>query len=316
MANKKEDKKDPRYNWIHIPENYFDRVKTKIIRNTENGDTKIVLYLKMLDAVKNTDGFYLFQHATQSISEEIAIQINEDAELVKATLDTLSNLELAEISEDGCYFNESEQFVGTISESTLRVQEWRAKEKARKIREAKQNETHCNDTQQTNVTSETNSNNTKQGNATNETECNNSMLQGKQTNVTSETECNTEKEREKEEDKEIDKEINNNCAKSSYPEAQEVIDMYNNTCTSLTLSPNIEIIGEQWDGKYKGLYEAINKCIPLTNPTITTNEFKTMFETAEGMSEQIKKSSKENGCTNELEFILNRMLKAKEKVTA
>ena len=61
MANKKEDKKDPRYNWIHIPENYFDRVKTKIIRNTENGDTKIVLYLKMLDAVKNTDGFYLFQ---------------------------------------------------------------------------------------------------------------------------------------------------------------------------------------------------------------------------------------------------------------
>lgn len=106
MANKKEDKKDPRYNWIHIPENYFDRVKTKIIRNTENGDTKIVLYFKMLDAVKNTDGFYLFQHATQSISEEIAIQINEDAKLVKATLDTLSNLELAEISEDGCYFDE------------------------------------------------------------------------------------------------------------------------------------------------------------------------------------------------------------------
>ena len=92
--------------------------------------------------------------------------------------------------------------------------------------------------------------------------------------------------------------------------------MYNNTCTSLTLSPNIEVIGEQWDGKYKGLYEAINKCIPLTNPTITTNEFKTTFETAEGMSEQIKKSSKEDGCTNELEFILNRMLKTKEKVTA
>lgn len=314
MANKKEDKKDPRYNWIHIPENYFDRVKTKIIRNTENGDAKIVLYFKMLDAVKNTDGFYLFQHATQSISEEIAIQINEDAKLVKATLDTLSNLELAEISEDGCYFDEINQFVGSIAESTLRVQEWRAKEKARKIREAKQNETHCNDMKQTNVASETNSNNTKQGNVTNETECNNSMLQEKQTNVTSETECNTEKE--KEEDKEIDKEINNNCAKPSYPEAQEVIDMYNNTCTSLTLSPNIEIIGEQWDGKYKGLYEAINKCIPLTNPTITTNEFKAMFETAEGMSEQIKKSSKEDGCTNELEFILNRMLKTKEKVTA
>lgn len=302
MANKKEDKKDPRYNWIHIPENYFDRVKTKIIRKTENGDTKIVLYFKMLDAVKNTDGFYLFQHATQNISEEIAIQINEDAKLVKATLDTLSNLELAEISEDGCYFDEINQFVGSIAESTMRSQESRARKKAKELREAKQNATECNNTQQTNVASETG--------------CNKPILQVKQTNVASETECNTEKEREKEEDKEIDKEINNNCAKSSYPEAQEVIDLYNNTCTSLTLSPNIEIIGEQWDGKYKGLYEAINKCIPLTNPTITTNEFKTMFETAEGMSEQIKKSSKENGCTNELEFILNRMLKAKEKVTA
>lgn len=300
MANKKEDKKDPRYNWIHIPENYFDRVKTKIIRKTENGNTKIVLYFKMLDAVKNTDGYYMFQRATQSISEEIAIQINEDAELVKATLDTLSNLELVEIEEDGCYFDEINQFVGSIAESTMRSQESRARKKAKELREAKQNATMSNKPQQTNVASET--------------ECNKPMLQVKQTNVASETKCNTEKEREKE--IEIDKEINNNCAKSSYPEAQEVIDMYNNTCTSLTLSPNIEIIGEQWDGKYKGLYEAINKCIPLTNPTITTNEFKTTFETAEGMSEQIKKSSKEDGCTNELEFILNRMLKTKEKVTA
>ena len=304
MANKKEDKKDPRYNWIHIPENYFDRVKTKIIRNTENGDTKIVLYFKMLDAVKNTDGFYLFQHATQSISEEIAIQINEDAKLVKATLDTLSNLELAEISEDGCYFDEINQFVGSIAESTMRSQESRARKKAKELREAKQNATECNNTQQTNVASETG--------------CKKPMLQVKQTNVASETGCNTEKEKEedKEEDKEIDKEINNNCAKSSYPQPKELIDMYNNTCTSLTPSPNIEEISKQWDGKYKGLYEAINKCIPITKPTITTSEFKRMFETAEGMSEQIKKSSKKDGCINELEFILNRMLKAEEKATA
>ena len=304
MANKKEDKKDPRYNWIHIPENYFDRVKTKIIRNTENGDTKIVLYFKMLDTVKNTDGFYLFQHATQSISEEIAIQINEDAKLVKATLDTLSNLELAEISEDGCYFDEINQFVGSIAESTMRSQESRARKKAKELREAKQNATECNNTQQTNVASETG--------------CNKPMLQVKQTNVASETGCNTEKEKEedKEEDKEIDKEINNNCAKSSYPQPKELIDMYNNTCTSLTPSPNIEEISKQWDGKYKGLYEAINKCIPITKPTITTSEFKRMFETAEGMSEQIKKSSKKDGCINELEFILNRMLKAEEKATA
>ena len=304
MANKKEDKKDPRYNWIHIPENYFDRVKTKIIRNTENGDTKIVLYFKMLDAVKNTDGFYLFQHATQSISEEIAIQINEDAKLVKATLDTLSNLELAEISEDGCYFDEINQFVGSIAESTMRSQESRARKKAKELREAKQNATECNNTQQTNVASETG--------------CNKPMLQVKQTNVASETGCNTEKEKveDKEEDKEIDKEINNNCAKSSYPQPKELIDMYNNTCTSLTPSPNIEEISKQWDGKYKGLYEAINKCIPITKPTITTSEFKRMFETAEGMSEQIKKSSKKDGCINELEFILNRMLKAEEKATA
>ena len=304
MANKKEDKKDPRYNWIHIPENYFDRVKTKIIRSTENGNTKIVLYFKMLDAVKNTDGFFLFQHATQSVSEEIAIQINEDAELVKATLDTLSNLELAEISEDGCYFDEINQFVGSIAESTMRSQESRARKKAKELREAKQNATECNNTQQTNVASETG--------------CNKPMLQVKQTNVASETGCNTEKEKEedKEEDKEIDKEINNNCAKSSYPQPKELIDMYNNTCTSLTPSPNIEEISKQWDGKYKGLYEAINKCIPITKPTITTSEFKRMFETAEGMSEQIKKSSKKDGCINELEFILNRMLKAEEKATA
>lgn len=179
MANKKEDKKDPRYNWIHIPENYFDRVKTKIIRNTKNGNTKIVIYFKMLDAVKNTDGYYMFQRATESISEEIAIQINEDTELVKVTLDTLSNLELVEIEEDGCYFDEINQFVGSIAESTMRSQESRARKKAKELREAKQNATMSNKPQQTNVASET--------------ECNKPMLQVKQTNVASETKCNTEK---------------------------------------------------------------------------------------------------------------------------
>lgn len=315
MANKKEDKKDPRYNWIHIPENYFDRVKTKIIRSTENGNTKIVLYFKMLDAVKNTDGFFLFQHATQSVSEEIAIQINEDAELVKATLDTLSNLELAEISEDGCYFDESEQFVGTILESTLRVQEWRAKEKARKIREAKQNETHCNDMKQTNVASETNSNNTKQGNVTNETECNNSMLQEKQTNVTSETECNTEKEREKEEEKEIDKEINNNCAESDCPQdAEEVIEMYHTYCPALTKAPEFEEIINCSDGKYKGLYEKLNNVIAINNPAVTTNEFKTVFINGNGQfKEAVTKETKKKGYLCELEFLLESIANSRKK---
>lgn len=296
MANKKEDKKDPRYNWIHIPENYFDRVKTKIIRNTENGDTKIVLYFKMLDAVKNTDGFYLFQHATQSISEEIAIQINEDAKLVKATLDTLSNLELAEISEDGCYFDESKQFVGTILEGTLRVQEWRAKEKARKIREEKQNETHCNDMKQTNVTSETNSNNTKQGNATNETECNNSMLQGKQTNVTSETECNTEKEREKEEDKEIDKEINNNCAKSGRPQdVDEIGNMFNEYCPSLGKAPKSD---EMSDSVRKKLINC------LLSP-LTIDNYRKLFIDAENESDELKKRTEEKQYSSDFELVLD-----------
>ena len=91
MANKKEDKKDPRYNWIHIPENYFDRVKTKIIRKTENGNTKIVLYFKMLDAVKNTDGYYMFQRATQSISAAIT-SINPSIRKIKPlTIDEIWN---------------------------------------------------------------------------------------------------------------------------------------------------------------------------------------------------------------------------------
>lgn len=299
----KEEKKDPRYTWIHIPENYFDRVKTKVIRGTENGDIKIVLYFKMLDAVKNTDGYYMFQRATQSISEEIAIQINEDAELVKATLDTLSDLELVEIEEDGCYFDEVNQFVGSVAESTLRVQEHRAREKAKKAREAKQKN---NMMKQDNITNEINSNNVKQEDVTSETECNTPMLQGKQDNITSEMKCNAEKERE--EDKDIDKYINNG-EKFSYPQPKELIDMYNNICTSLTPSPDIEEISEQWKGKYKSLYEAINECIPIVNPTITTSEFRRMFEAAESMSVQIKKVSEEQECANELEFILKKMLK-------
>lgn len=310
MANKKEDKKDPRYNWIHIPENYFDRVKTKIIRKTENGNTKIVLYFKMLDAVKNTDGYYMFQRATQSISEEIAIQINEDAELVKATLDTLSNLELVEIEEDGCYFDEVNQFVGSLAESTLRVQEYRAREKAKKAREAKQKN---NMMKQDNITKETNSNNAKQDDVTNETECNNSMLQGKQTKVTSETECNIEKERE--EDKEIDKYINNNCAESDCPQdAEEVIEMYHTYCPSLTKAPEFEEIINCSDGKYKGLYEKLNNVIAINNPAVTTNEFKTVFINGNGqLKEAVTKETKKKGYLCELEFLLESIANSRKK---
>ena len=46
MANKKEDKKDPRYNWIHIPENYFDRVKTKLSETQKTEIQKSFCILK------------------------------------------------------------------------------------------------------------------------------------------------------------------------------------------------------------------------------------------------------------------------------
>lgn len=291
MANKKEDKKDPRYNWIHIPENYFDRVKTKIIRKTENGNTKIVLYFKMLDAVKNTDGYYMFQRATQSISEEIAIQINEDAELVKATLDTLSNLELVEIEEDGCYFDEVNQFVGSLAESTLRVQEYRAREKAKKAREAKQKN---NMMKQDNITKETNGNNAKQDDVTNETECNNSMLQGKQTKVTSETECNIEKERE--EDKEIDKYINNNCAKSGRPQdVDEIGNMFNEYCPSLGKAPKSD---EMSDSVRKKLINC------LLSP-LTIDNYKKLFIDAENESDELKKRTEEKQYSSDFELVLD-----------
>lgn len=278
------DKKDPRYNWIHIPENYFDRVKTKIIRNTENGNTKIVLYFKMLDAVKNTDGYYMFQRATQSISEEIAIQINEDAKLVKATLDTLSNLDLVEIEEDGCYFDEADQFVGSVAESTLRVQEYRAREKAKKAREAKQ----------ANVTKETNSNNMKQHNVTSETGCNIPMLQGKQDNVTSEMKCNTEREKERE--KEEDKEINNNCAKSSYPkDADEVVNMFNEYCPSLGKAPKSDEMSDS-------IRQKLVNC--LLSP-LSIDNYKKVFIDAEKESDKLKQRTQEKQYSNEFELVLD-----------
>lgn len=276
------DKKDPRYNWIHIPENYFDRVKTKIIRNTENGDTKIVLYFKMLDAVKNTDGYYMFQRATQSISEEIAIQINEDAKLVKATLDTLSNLELVEIEEDGCYFDEVDQFVGSVAESTLRVQEYRAREKAKKAREAKQK-----------------NNKMKQHNATSETGCNTPMLQGEQDNVTSEMKCNTEKEKEREKDKEI----NNNCAKSSQPQyADEIGSLFNEYCKSLEKAPTSEEMSDS-------VRQKLVKC--LLSP-ITIDQYKGFFIDVEKNSDRFKKATKNKQYSCDFETVLDSLIKMGE----
>lgn len=129
MAQKK-------YFWFKLSNDFFKDRRIKRLRRLAGGDTFTIIYMKMLLLTLPTKGMYEIDDY-EDLSESVALDIDEDADNVKVTLEFLRSCGLViDKSSNEYIFTDVENLVGSESDSAARV---------RRFREKKKKELQCND---------------------------------------------------------------------------------------------------------------------------------------------------------------------------
>jgi predicted phage replisome organizer len=239
-----------RYYWLKLKEDFFGDKTIKKLRRIAGGDTYTVIYLKMLLKSLRDDGKLYYEGIESDFASELALDIDEDEENVKVTIQFLMSYGLLE------QINEEEFVLAKCVELT--GNECYSAERVRNLRNRQKKALQCN----TDVTS---------SNAP-VTECNKTVRP-----------CNEEKEIEKEIEKEleIDIELENRdkenrevvctnrvgTSRNSKPSPDDIVNLYNDICISY---PQVV-----------RLSEARKKAINARLKKYTLDDFRQLFETAE-----------------------------------
>lgn len=126
-----------KYYWLKLKEDFFRQIAIKKLRKIAGGDTYTIIYLKLqLLSLKNEGKIY-FEGIEENIADELALELDEDAENVKMTLLFLENHNLLEVSGSG---GENEYTlpavlacIGRESESAERMRRLRARQKQQQL---------------------------------------------------------------------------------------------------------------------------------------------------------------------------------------
>jgi predicted phage replisome organizer len=132
-----------RYFWLKLFDDFFSSKRIKKLRNLAGGDTYTIIYLKMqLKALKN-DGYLYFDGVMGDFAEEIALDIDENPDDVKVTIQYLLSVGLIESSESGeeWYLTYMKNCIGSETASAQRSRAFRQRQKEQKVLQCNTDET-------------------------------------------------------------------------------------------------------------------------------------------------------------------------------
>lgn len=142
-----------KYFWLKLYNDFFSSKRIKRLRSLAGGDTYTIIYLKMqLKALKD-DGYLYFDDVMDDFAEELALDIDENADDVRVTIQYLSRVGLLESSENGkeYFLPYVQKCIGSETASTQRSRLSRARKKEQEALQCntdatpmKQIETNCN----------------------------------------------------------------------------------------------------------------------------------------------------------------------------
>ena len=136
-----------RFYWMKLPSDYFGQLIQKKMRKQPDGAEMQLIYLKMLLYCIDKDAEIIFQGVYDSVEDEIAEEIGEDAEAVKKTIIFLEANRKLERTEHGFILPEALERVGSESVSTERVRRFRERKALQSDEQALQcntDVTECN----------------------------------------------------------------------------------------------------------------------------------------------------------------------------
>jgi uncharacterized phage protein (TIGR02220 family)/predicted phage replisome organizer len=142
-----------KYYWLKLKDDFFQQKTIKKLRKIAGGDTFTIIYLKMMLVAIKSEGRILHEGIETNFHEELALDLDEDEENVRLTINYLLNHGLMEESLNEFYIPESVQNTGKESESAERVRRHREKSlqcniavtaSNDKVTESNDNVTACN----------------------------------------------------------------------------------------------------------------------------------------------------------------------------
>ena len=181
-----------RFYWLKLQEHFFQDKAVKKLRRMPNGDTCVMIYLKMLLLSLSSSGELYFDGLEPDFHTELALTLDEDEELVRDTLEFLMRVHrLEQKSETVYYLPEVGAVTGSESASAERMRKARQKPADAKPQEPVQAPAEACDTEAAHCD-------------------------------TPAAHCDVEKEIEKEIEKEleIEKETESDAEKELFPESQ------------------------------------------------------------------------------------------------
>lgn len=89
-----------KYYWLKLKNDFFDSKEMKKLRKIAGGETYTIIYLKMQLLSLKDEGKLFYDGVEESFADEIALEINEDAENVRFTILFLEKVGLLEKQSD------------------------------------------------------------------------------------------------------------------------------------------------------------------------------------------------------------------------
>lgn len=119
-----------RYYWLKLKDDFFTDKRIKKLRRIAGGDTYTIIYLKMMMKCMNNDGILEYEGIEDSFADELALDLDEDADNVQITVNFLMQAGLLEeMGENHFFMTGVPELVGSETASAQRVRDFRNKQK-------------------------------------------------------------------------------------------------------------------------------------------------------------------------------------------
>lgn len=118
--------KNRRFYWLKLPEEFFAQKEIKRLRRIAGGDTYTVIYLKMLLRSLKDNGRLYFEGYESDFASEVALDIDEDVENVKVTIQfLLANKLIVACSDDEYELIAAKEMTGKETDVARRMRRLR-----------------------------------------------------------------------------------------------------------------------------------------------------------------------------------------------
>ena len=117
-----------RYFWLKLHKDFFKRKEIKRLRKIAGGDTYTIIYMEMLLRSIIDEGKLFFDGLEDDFASELALDLDEDEENVKITIQYLLKTGLLEIrSDEEYYLPDTKDSTGCETAAASRMRKCRAK---------------------------------------------------------------------------------------------------------------------------------------------------------------------------------------------